>query len=399
MSSFCAVDCPSPEGRLYGRRQWLTAAAGGLAAVSAGGCKRLLSGRGETLRLLISGLPLAGQVANIELDRFPLLASLLKPLTIFEDFKLETGITVTCDFFTSPEDFMAKLTAPDARYDLAMPSAATARELFTGRGLAAERGRLAAIDPARVKNLRGVDWSTHGLSFDPTGRFIVPYLWSCTGICYDERNFIGVPKSWAELFKPPALDTDNRAVSVFDDARITLGTALLYLGFTPFTRKVAQLEQAGDLLHGLRDRMHFIRMDQTQEELLSGQVSAVMAISSEASRAMDGQGRVRSLRLALPREGSIVFKRVLVLPQSGANRSGAERLLDFLLRPKVVAAVSNVAHSASTVPAANRFVSPFVARGPAHFRQPAGKNFSEEEFGELDSEYERVWRRVRNDAA
>jgi len=359
----------------------------------------LISGREDTVRILISSLPLAGQEANVDSKRFPRLAAVLKPLTIFQDFERETGITVIADFFDSPEDFMAKLTAPGAQYDLAMPDSANARQLSNGQGLATERGRLWAIDPARVKNLPQVDWRTHGLSFDPKGRFAVPYLWSCTGICYDERRFVGIPKSWAELFKPRQSETENRVVSVFDDARITLGTALLYLGFPPFTRRLAHLEQAGELLQGLRDRMRFIRMDQTQEQLMSGEVSAVMAITSEASRAMAGQGGVRSLRLALPQEGSIVFKRVLVLPQSGMNRSGGEQLLNFLLRPKVAAAVSNVSHSASTLPAAVRYLSPFIARGPSHFRQTSGKNYAEEDFGELDSEYARVWRLVRRGAA
>src|SRR5580658_8134799 len=98
------------------------------------------------------------------------------------NFEKETGITVTYDVYDGNEVLEAKLLAGNSGYDIVVPSASP----FMARQIAA--GAYLALDKSRLPNLKNLDPRMLALAVeaDPGNAHGVPYLWSVTGVGYNE---------------------------------------------------------------------------------------------------------------------------------------------------------------------------------------------------------------------
>src|ERR1700683_5079991 len=98
------------------------------------------------------------------------------------NFEKETGIAVTYDVYDGNEVLEAKLLAGHSGYDVVVPSASP----FMARQIAA--GAYLPLDKAKLPNLKNLDPRMVALAAeaDPGNAYGVPYLWSVTGIGYNE---------------------------------------------------------------------------------------------------------------------------------------------------------------------------------------------------------------------
>src|SRR6202012_4781383 len=98
------------------------------------------------------------------------------------NFEHETGIKVTYDVYDSNEVLEAKLLAGQSGYDIVVPSASP----FMAREIKA--GAFRALDKAKLPNLKNLDPAMLALAAQaaPGNQYGVPYLWSVTGIGYNE---------------------------------------------------------------------------------------------------------------------------------------------------------------------------------------------------------------------
>src|SRR5579872_7550577 len=98
------------------------------------------------------------------------------------NFTKETGIAVTYDVYDGNEVLEAKLLAGQSGYDVVVPSASP----FMAREIKA--GAFRPLDKAKLPNLKNLDPAMLALAAeaDPGNKYGVPYLWSVTGIGYNE---------------------------------------------------------------------------------------------------------------------------------------------------------------------------------------------------------------------
>ena len=98
------------------------------------------------------------------------------------NFTKETGIAVTYDVYDGNEVLEAKLLAGQSGYEVVAPSASPfmAREITAGAFL--------ALDKTKLPNLKNLDPQMLALAAaaDPGNARGAPYLWSATGIGYNE---------------------------------------------------------------------------------------------------------------------------------------------------------------------------------------------------------------------
>jgi len=139
----------------------------------------------------------------------------------------------------------------------------------------------------------------------------------------------------------------------------------------------------------------------------------VMAWSGDATRAMRGftaiDGRPQQVeakidnilvknsqvRLALPAEGTLVFRDCFVVPRNAENHAGAEKFINFLLRPDIAGKVTNYSCYANTMRREKvmPYVDRFVANSASYFTNPAGSKFSVT-FDDIPTDMEPIYRTV-----
>jgi spermidine/putrescine-binding protein len=371
---------PAPSESRWTRRQWIGAACAGLVTA---GCDKLPKFS------LNRALPLRGEIHVLIWDNY------LSP-EILEGFQKATGIRPILHLFSSNDQLADLLRTRAEPYDLVMPSSFKAAQLR-------DLGLLKSFNRANIPRLSEIDGLTFNSKFDPKNQYLVPYIWGATGIGYNAGRVNGLPKSWADLFSYQLRpDGTNAGVSVLDDARFTLGTVLLYLKKSPNTASAADVEQAGEILLKLRDRIAVFENDNVAKLLAHNSVDLAMAWSADVTRAMlgDQAGGVspnKKVRLSLPLEGAILFRDGFSLPRAAEHQAEAEQFVNYLLNPMVAASVTNYSLYATTVPASRPLVDRFILNGPSFFVHPDGakNNHTLDDLTGIEDVYRRVWRQVK----
>ncbi len=378
------------------------------------------------------------------------------PEELRKKFRQETGfiLEVRPEALPADEDVVDVLAVADPVCDLIMPSANVGKEL-------SERDLIARFDRALFSTPHVLPIATatvYNPEFDPDNEVVIPYAWGATGIGYDVDRVDGLPSSWAAIFEArPHRDQRNTLISrplksvvMLDDARFTLGSMLLYQGESPNTKDPAAVHRAADRLVALQrlaqadedgEKYYAIEFEEEAipDLLRSGRQGLSMTWSADVTAAMHdltetnkagkevviqpGNPRVR---LALPEEGSIVFRDSFMVPlrahhrRKGAETAGAaanepvgdpgweidpakkrqwhavHQLIEFMLRPENAARVTESSKFATTVKAADSYIDPFLTNGPSFFRHSAGKNqFLEVQDDAMRKVYQAAWANVK----
>ena len=280
------------------------------------------------------------------------------------NFSKETGITVNFDTYPANEVLETKLFTGHTHYDIVMPS-----------GAFFERQRMAGIyrklDKSALPNLAEMDpdimqrLALH----DPGNLYGVPYMWSTTGIGYNvdavkKRLGSAPPDSWSLLFDPViAGKLKDCGIELIDSPMDIFQSAMIFLGRNPNSLNLADLAAASALLQKMRPLVRTIDTEQYWTDLANGTVCAVLGWSGDIERARNSAKRAGqgvNIAYMLPREGGLMLVDVLAIPADAPHPRNAELWLDYLMRPGVIAAITNVI----TYPNANlkslQFVEPEI---------------------------------------
>ena len=295
-------------------------------------------------------------------------AAFIGPHTI-ANFERETGIKVRYDTFESDEMLEAKLLAGHTNYDVVVPS-----DLFFERDVRV--GILRPLDRAALPNVAGLDpdlmraLATH----DPGNRYGIPYLWSTTGIAYNvpevrKRLGSGEFDSWSLLLDPRnAAKLKDCGISVIDSPTDVIASVLMYLGKDPNSRDLDEITAAADVLMKLRPYVRSIVSVGNIVALANGNVCAVLGWSGDMAqaryRALEAGNGVE-IRYFIPREGGVVSMNTMAIPADAPHPQNAQKWLNYLMRPDVIAEVTNEVKFPNAVPAALEHVDEQLRTDPA----------------------------------
>src|ERR1700756_956856 len=128
----------------------------------------------------IGASPAAGEEARLNVYNW---SDYIAPDTV-PKFEAETGIKVTYDVYDGNEVLEAKLLSGRSGYDVVVPSASP----FMARQIAA--GVYRVLDRDKLPNWKNLDPRILELvaPSDPANAHGVPYLWSFTGIGYNQTQ-------------------------------------------------------------------------------------------------------------------------------------------------------------------------------------------------------------------
>lgn len=277
--------------------------------------------------------------------------------SVLADFEKETGIKVVYDVFDSNEVLEAKLLAGSTGFDVVVPSAS-----FLGRQIQA--GVFQPLDRTKLSNWDNLDKSIMQRleNYDPGNQYAVPYLWGTTGIGYNVqkvKEILGEDApvdSWDLVFKPENISKLNKCgVAMLDAQSEILPAALNYLGKDPNSLVEADYtDVAQPLLESIRPHVTYFHSSQYINDLANGDICVAIGWSGDIFQARDRAaeaGKEFEVAYSIPKEGALMFFDMMAVPKDAKNGDEAHQLVNYLMRPEVIAKVTNFVTYANANPA------------------------------------------------
>ncbi|HEI8865626.1 spermidine/putrescine ABC transporter substrate-binding protein PotF [Serratia sp. AKBS12] len=320
-------------------------------------------------------------------------------------FQKETGIKVVYDVFDSNEVLEGKLMAGSTGFDLVVPSAS-----FLERQLSA--GVFQPLDKSKLPNYKNLDPELLKLvaKHDPDNKYAIPYLWATTGIGYNvDKVKAALGKdapvnSWDLVLKPENLEKlKSCGVSFLDAPSEVFATVLNYLGKDPNSSDAKDYTgPATDLLLKLRPNVRYFHSSQYINDLANGDICVAIGwagdVMQASNRAKDAKNGV-NVAYSIPKEGALAFFDVFAMPADAKNKNEAYQFLNFLMKPEIIADISNHVYYASGNAAATPLVNAEVRDNPGIYppAEVRAKMFTlKVQEPKLDRVITRAWTKVKS---
>lgn len=282
---------------------------------------------------------------------------------VLADFTHETGIKVRYDVFDSLETLEAKLLAGHSGYDIVVPS----NEPTMSRLV--RSGALVAIDRSRVPNWKNLDPALMRRvePSDAGNRHGAIYLWGSIGLGINPDRIKPLAPdapldSWALLLDPLwAKRIAPCGIIMMDSAIDVVPSVLRYLGRSPDSASAADLDAVFHTLMAIRPYIRNFASGGALEALATGEACLALDYSGDvaqaSARAKEAAKGV-NIRYVAPREGAEIGFDMLTIPSDAPHKEAALTFINFVLRPEVMARITDSTHYPNAVPATHALVRP-----------------------------------------
>ena len=263
------------------------------------------------------------------------------------EFEKETGIDVTYDVYDSNEVLEGKLLSGNTGYDIVGPSSE-----FMGRQIIA--GVYQKLNKDALYNYDNLDPAMMSLleNLDPDNAHSIPYLWGTTGIGYNKQKAIevmGVDFAMNTLdvvFIPEIIAKFQHCGVAFLDAPSEMFKAALhYLGLNPNSQNPKDYqEQSKELFNNVRPYIQYFHSSKYINDLANGDICLAFAWSGDVLQAADRaseSGNGVQIEYRIPKEGTLMWFDMLAIPADAPNPGNAHKFLNYILKPEVIAEISN----------------------------------------------------------
>jgi putrescine transport system substrate-binding protein len=295
-----------------------------------------------------------------------------------KSFTAETGIRVVYDVYDKNEILETKLLAGKSGYDVVFPSL----KPFAERMLAAKIFR--ALDKGKLKNLANLEPGMMRTlaAADAGNAHLVPYMWGTTGLGYNVAKVKAAlgpsapVDSWALLFDPAnARKLAACGISVLDDDE-ALAAALIFLRRDHNSASPEDLDAAQAAFRHIRPHIKHIHSSLYLDALANGDICLAHGYSGDViqarNRAREAKNNV-DIAYAVPSEGAVLWVDVMAVPADAPHPEAAHAFIDYLLRPEIIAAISNKVSYANANARATPLVDKDVREDPNIYLPDAAK--------------------------
>jgi putrescine transport system substrate-binding protein len=287
----------------------------------------------------------------------------------FED---ETGIRVVYDVFDSNETLEAKLLAGKSGYDIVVPS-----NSFLAKQIKA--GVYQPLDKSRLSNWKNLNPTLleNASASDPDNGHAFPYMWGSIGIGFNPdkvKEALGVDapvNSWDLLFKPEnAAKLKSCGISFLDSPTEMLPAALHYLGYPVNSQDKKQIAEAEALYMKIRPSVAYFHSSKYISDLANGNICVAVGYSGDVfqakARAVEAGGKV-NIEYSIPKEGAGSFYDMVAIPRDASNVEGAYQFMNFLMRPEIMAEITNNVGYSNANSAATPLVDESIRNDPGSY--------------------------------
>jgi putrescine transport system substrate-binding protein len=362
------------ESPLFSRRTFMrtmafASAAGFVAACGGSSSKSSSSGTPTTAKAEAKQLNFYNWTDYIADDTIP-------------NFQKRTGIHVTYDNYSSNDELFAKLTVGNTGYDIIVPTDATLVKMKHG-------DLLEKLDLTKIPNVGNLDPRFRDAAYDPGNQYSIPWQWGTDGIGFDKTKVGGEVTDY-DAFDLPAVKGKS---SFLDDSRDAFSMALFALKLDPNSTNDADLDQAKDYLIELKKKIQKITSDY-QDPLKSGSLLLSQAYSGDVFQI---QADNPHIEFVLPASGSYSWVDSMAIPKGAPHPNNAMLFMNYILEPKVGAALTNYVSYGSPNKAAEPYIDKAILDNPLIY-PPAdelAKRPFQKDIGEDEQKYADRWTEVK----
>ena len=248
------------------------------------------------------------------------------PDDVIADFEAKTGIKINYTNFEANEEMLAKLeTSKGGDYDIVIASDYIIK-------IAADEGLVKEIDKTKVPNYSNIDPVFQNFFYDPDNKLTVPYGPGIPLLVYNPDAVTVDITGYESLWDPSLKDS----VALMDSERVVMGMALKMMGESFNTEDTAVITAAGEKLMELAPNVRVLSQNQTQDFLLSGEVSAAYLFTSQVVLALQGNP---DLKVVYPKEGLGFGVDAAFIPSQAPNAENAMQFLNYILEGEVSAKI------------------------------------------------------------
>jgi putrescine transport system substrate-binding protein len=288
---------------------------------------------------------------------------------VLADFTNETGIKTRYDVFDSLETLEAKLSAGHSGYDIVAPS----NEPSFSRLIRA--GALTTIDRAKVPNWKNLDPALMQRieSSDPGNKHGAIYLWGSIGLGINPPRIQAlVPDapldSWHLLLNPVwAKRIAPCGIVMMDSAIDVIPSVLRFLSRDPNSSAAQDLDAVAKTLMTIRPYIREFASGGALEALATGQACVAFDYSGDVSQAANRAKAGVTIRYVAPKEGAEIGFDMLAIPSDAQHKQEALAFINFVLRPEIMARITNATRYPNAIPATRALVRPELLDDPNIF--------------------------------
>ncbi|WP_194091001.1 polyamine ABC transporter substrate-binding protein [Vibrio hibernica] len=277
------------------------------------------------------------------------------------NFEKESGIKVVYDVFDSNEVLEAKLLAGRSGYDVVVPS-----NNFLAKQIRA--GVFQKLDRSQLPNWKNLNPELlNALSpSDPGNLYAIPYLWGTIGFAYNVdkvKKVLGDAApvdSWDLVFKPENMEKlKSCGVSFLDSPTEMLPAALNYLNIETGTQKPDDIKQAEALFLSIRPNVSYFHSSKYISDLANGDICVAVGYSNDlfiAQARANEANNGNHIEYVIPKEGAGSYFDMMAIPADATNVKAAHMFLNYLMKPEVIANITNEVSAAN----GNQAATPLV---------------------------------------
>lgn len=278
-------------------------------------------------------------------------------------FKEEYGVDVVLTEYESNEAMLAQIDA-GVGYDVIVPSDYMV-SIMKGAGLLVE------LNTDAIPNMANIADLFSDPPYDPGNEFSAPYQWGTTGIGYkygtiDDENGV----SWGVLFDPEMSAPNAGFISLLDDERETMGSALKYLGYSLNTTNPDEVDEAAALIAETKERVAAFTSAGYYDLLTAGEVNVAQGWNGDFLAAYDAASTedydaYEEFGYAIPIEGSAAWVDTMAIPSTVEHPCTAHTFINFMLDAENGAELTNYNYYASPNAAAEAMIYEEILEDPS----------------------------------
>ena len=244
-------------------------------------------------------------------------------LDVIKIFEEETGIRVNYTTYATNEELYSKLKNSGANYDVIIPSDYMIARLI-------QENMLEKINFGNIPNFSYIMEQYQNLNYDPANEYSVPYTWGTVVLIYNTKYVTEPVESWNIMWD----EKYQGRIIMFDNSRDAFGIALKKLGYSINSVDMKELEHAADELRKQREFVQGYFMDEIFNKMGSEEAWIAPYYAGDALTMIDDNS---NLNAVYPIEGTNIFVDSICIPKNALNKNGAEKFINFLIRPDIAA--------------------------------------------------------------
>lgn len=244
------------------------------------------------------------------------------------------GLTINETYYSSNDELLAKLNAGAGGYDIIVPSQNAVAQLI-------QEGKLMALDPSLLPNLKYLDPKFLKPSYDPTGQYHVIKDYGITMFFYNNTIVTEQPKTMKDFYGLLNKYVSKGRTNILDGAEEVVPLALMALGLDPNTSDQSALDQTRTFLLSIRKGVTTISSYGYINDAIAGKIILGQGWNGDVRRIVDGRKTQGDITAVLPEAASEIWADNWCVPADASHPVAAHAWINWLLLPSTAVAEMN----------------------------------------------------------